>query len=145
MERCSPVQWMRYVYRVLLSLQETLYVKDTHATGNSAWRLRYGTKQAAHNSNHDLLKGLGFQQCKDDTGLYFRIANGSIIWIYIDDLLCAFHSRSAMIIWKKATSHHVMTAEIPRNGHWVEQQHGPPITGAPAIRALAPKQPLPRT
>jgi len=49
----------------------------------------------------DLLQGLGFQQCKDDAGLYFRIADGSIIVIYIDDLLCAFHSRSAMIIWKK--------------------------------------------
>jgi len=59
--------------------------KDKHATGNRVWRLRkslYGTKQAAHNSNRfidDLLKGLGFQQCKDDAGLYFRIADGSIM------------------------------------------------------------------
>jgi len=51
--------------------------------------------------------------------------DGSTIVIYINDLLWAFHSRSAMIIWKKATSHHVMTAKIPQNGHWVEQQHGP--------------------
>jgi len=56
--------------------------------------------------------------------------------LYIDDLLCAFHSRSAMIIWKMATSHHVMTAEIPRNGHCGWSSSMVPITRAPAIRAL---------
>jgi len=71
------------VYIPECPLQETLYVKDKDATGNRVWRLRkslYGTKQAAHNSNQfidDLLKGLGFQQCKDDAGLYFRIADGT--------------------------------------------------------------------
>jgi len=60
-------------------LQETLYLRQND------------TKQAAHNSNRfvdDLLKGLGFQQGKDDAGLYFQIADGSIIMIYINDLLC---------------------------------------------------------
>jgi len=57
--------------------------------------------------------------------LYFRIADGSIIVIHVDDLLCAIHSRQTMIIWKKATSDRGPrnTAEIPRNGNWVEQQH----------------------
>ena len=35
-------------------------------------------QQAVHNFIDDLLKGLGFQQCKDDAGLYFWIAGGSV-------------------------------------------------------------------
>ena len=57
------------------------YVKDKRATTNRAWRLQkslHGTKQAVHNFIEDLLKGLGFPQCKDGAGLYFRIADGSI-------------------------------------------------------------------
>jgi len=62
-------------------LKEELYVRDIHATGHRAWRLRkslYGTKQAAHNWNKvldDILKGLGFSQCFDDSGLYYRISD----------------------------------------------------------------------
>jgi len=79
-------------------LQEELYVKDAHATGDRAWRLiksLYGTKQAAHNWNRvidDILVGLGFIRSPDDPGLYFHIQDGSIITIHVDDLLCAFQT-----------------------------------------------------
>jgi len=79
-------------------LQEDLYVKDSHATGDRAWKLEkslYGTKQAEHNWNQvidDILRGLGFSQSPDDPGLYFRIQDGSIITIHVDDLLCAFRT-----------------------------------------------------
>lgn len=76
--------------------EEVLYVVDRQATGDKAWLLKkslYGTKQAAHNWNKvidDILKGLGFIQCKDDLGLYYRVSDGELIVIHVDDLLCGF-------------------------------------------------------
>ena len=94
-------------------LEEELYVRDVHATGNRAWRLKkslYGTKQAAHNWNKvldDILKGLGFTQYFDDPGLYYRLQNGAIIVVHADDLLCAFRNSAAEKEWVLAMSKHL--------------------------------------
>ena len=94
-------------------LEEVLYVKDQHATGNRAWRLKkslYGTKQAARNWNKfidDILRGLGFAKCPDDPGFYFRKIDGSLIVLHVDDLLCAFPDTTAMAEWREALAQHL--------------------------------------
>jgi len=98
-------------------LQEELYVKDQHATRDKAWRLRkslYGTKQAAHNWNQvidNILRGLGFEQCKNNPELYFRIIDGSLITIYVDDLLCAFRSHKIRTAWELAINQYFTLEE----------------------------------
>jgi len=105
---------------------------DKHATGDRVWRLLkslYGTKQAAHNWNRvidSILKGLGFEQSKDDSGLYLRALDSSIITIHVDDLLCTGTFRSH-IIWEEytATPHSGSkrkTKQIPGNGCKLERQ-----------------------
>jgi len=81
-------------------------------------------QQAAHNSNRfidDLLKGLGFQQCKRRRTDRGRQHHSDL---YRRPSLCIPLKIAHNKIWQKATSHHVMTTEIPRNRHWMEQQHG---------------------
>ena len=94
-------------------LEEVLYIKDQHATGNRAWRLKkflYDTKQAVRNWNtfiDNILRGLGFAQCPDDPGFYFRKINGSLIVLHVDDLLCAFSDTTALAEWKEALAQHL--------------------------------------
>jgi len=101
-------------------LQEDLYVRDAHATGDRAWKLEkslYGTKQVAHNWNRvtdDNLIGLGLSRSPDDPGLYFRIQDGSIITIHVDDLLCAFRTHKIQV-WEAELRKHptVEEKELP--------------------------------
>jgi len=94
-------------------LEEELYVWDIHATGHRAWRLRkslYGTKQAAYNWNkvlNNIFKGLGFSQCFDNPGLYYRISDRSIIVVHVDDLLCAFPDLRTEKEWEAGMSKHL--------------------------------------
>ena len=129
-------------------LQEELYVKDTHATGDKAWKLvksLYGTKQAAHNWNRvidDILVGLGFIQSPDDPGLYFHIQDGSIITIHVDDLLCAFRTHKIREAWEAELKKHLTVEEkgLPSRFLGMDitwSQEGAKVTGAPAIQSLA--------
>ena len=62
----------------------------------------YGTKQAAHNWNrvlNDVIQGLDFTTCRDDTGLYYRASDQGIIIVHVDDLLVALASSHAMQEW----------------------------------------------
>lgn len=92
-------------------LEEEIYVKDKHATGTKAWRLRkalYGLKQAASNWNlviNDLLSGIGYHQCPDDPGLYQ--GSKGLICVHVDDLLCAFTSKEDMKEWETEIGKHV--------------------------------------
>jgi len=129
-------------------LEEVLYVKDQHATGNRAWQLKkslYSTKQAARNWNKfidDILRGLGFAQCPDDPGFYFRKIDGSLIVLHVDDLLCAFPDTMALAEWKEALAQHLTVEDrgmperfLGMDMVWKEGQVQ--ISGKPVIISLA--------
>jgi len=133
-------------------LQEELYVKDKHATGDKAWKLLkslYGTKQAARNWNlviDDILRGLEFQQCKDDPGLYFREQDGSIITIHVDDLLCAFQTDAIQYAWEQEIKKHFTLEEkgLPKrflgmDVKWNNLNKTVMISGASTILTLGEK------
>jgi len=94
-------------------LEKILYIKDQHAIGNRAWRLKkslYGTKQAARNWNkfiNNRLKDLGFTKCPDDPGFYFRKIDGSLVVLHVDDLLYAFPDTSAMAEWNETLAQYL--------------------------------------
>ena len=129
-------------------LQEILYVKDVHATGQRAWRLKkslYGTKQAAHNCNRvldDVLTGLGFIKCPDDPGLYYRASDQGIIIVHVDDLLVALVDSKAMQEWIDAMNQNFTMEDrgtpqrlLGMDISWNKQ--GVHITSESAIQSLA--------
>ena len=137
-------------------LQEVLYVKDVHATGQKAWRLKkslYGTKQAAHNWNRvldDVLTGLGFIKCPDDPGLYYRASDQGLIIVHVDDLLVALASSRAMQEWIDAMNQHFTMEDrgtpkrlLGMDISW--DQQGVHITGQSAIQSLAKDEGITRT
>lgn len=91
-------------------IQEEVYVRNIHATSTRVWHLLYGTKRAAHNWNRvldDNLKGVGFVQCPDGPGLYYRISDQRIIV----DILCAFKNRDVERDWVRYVARHVTLGE----------------------------------
>ena len=102
-------------------IEEEIYIKDPHATGNRAWRLLkalYGLKQSARNWNlflDDLLVGLGFTKCPDDPGLYARRdKQGKIelVIAHVDDILTALKKETKEAFW----SHLSKYVTIERKG-----------------------------
>lgn len=127
-------------------IEEEIYVRDEHATGKKAWRLRkalYGLKQAARNWNlviDDLLQGMGYKKCDDDQGLY--VGEKGLICIHVDDLLCAFYSEEQQKEWEETIASHVTLEHrgqpkkfLGMTMHWEDKRVT--ITGADAIERLA--------
>lgn len=127
-------------------IQEEIYIKDPHATGKRAWRLQkalYGLKQAARNWNlmlNDILKGMGFEQCPDDPGLY--TSEDKLLCVHVDDLLCAFVDEVQKQRWLNALAKFVTIEErgvpskfLGMNIKWDEKCAM--ITGEDAIEKLA--------
>jgi len=132
------------------AIQEELYVKDQHATRTRAWKLwksLYGTKQAAHNWDRvidNVLQRLGFAQCPDDPGLYFRQVDGLVITIHVDDLLCVFRSATIRQEWETAVREHFTLEErgllsrfVGMGIIWDHSNRTATVMGDRAIMALA--------
>ena len=99
----------------------------------------------AHNWNKvldDILKGLRFSPCLDDLGLYYRIQDGSVIVVHVDNLLCGFANKDAKEQEENAMSQYLT---LEKRGllkrflcmDWTWVPEGVRVSGSTAIEALA--------